>query len=205
MRNTHKLLAVAALMIGAASANATSLEWVNVTGASPPEPNTFQTWDLNLTLTGSDDFLSARLHAAGTFYQDAFGSDNAPPNPALVSVFPSLAFDTFVASPAGSATVLGKFDGSNSNPNTDTGEGPPPATFSASELAIVWGDTVTSSPGTYPIAQITFSGAVPSIVGRASFGSSANIQNAALPQIPEPISLGLVAIGATTMLRKPRK
>ena len=198
MRFMHKLLSASVLLASVQTAFATSAQWVNVTDAAK-DPSGFHTWDLQLTLTGSDDFLSARLHATGTFYQDALGTDNSAPNPAFFVAFPQLQFDTYVASPtASSATVLGSFDGST--------EGPPPDTFSTSELGIVWGDTVSSPPGTSTIAQLTFSGTAPQVAGRVSFGPDANnIQNLVLPQIvPEPAALGLAIFGATSLLRRKR-
>ncbi len=48
---------------------------------------------VNAVYGDADNTLS--VEASGAFYQNAFGG-NTPPNPALISVFPSLAYDSFV-------------------------------------------------------------------------------------------------------------
>jgi hypothetical protein len=71
---------------------------------------------------------------AGDIYQDGVGND-FPPNPAFLGVFPSLAFDTFVA--MGSAVD----DGNNPNLNggaVDLG-GAPGAIISDSMINAAWG------------------------------------------------------------------
>src|SRR4051794_23573354 len=95
-------VAMIAVVPTTARAGATAA-WNEVTGAATPVG--FRSFDLNVTLSGGDDFFSARLFANGSFFQHAFGG-NTSPNPALVVAFPDLAYDTYVTSPGATPSTL---------------------------------------------------------------------------------------------------
>jgi hypothetical protein len=117
-----------------------------------------QSWDLVVTTDGdwASAGLAATLPNGLTFYKHPRG-ERTKPSPALVSLFPALAYTTYVTAPAdtgttGAPAVLGGFP-----------EGQP-LSMSGNHLAVSWGDLVPDAPGTYPIARLTFPhGVLPSI------------------------------------------
>src|SRR5688500_7731178 len=105
-----------------ASANVFDVFWVPVagdTGGTPypaeatsgpggdPQLLTMQTWDLSIYNNEGGDWSSAGMRlvlpAGNVFYQHSFGT-NTKPSSLLTSVFPALAFDTYVTSPSDTGT-----------------------------------------------------------------------------------------------------
>jgi hypothetical protein len=176
--------------------------WTETTGAN--QPAGYRSFDLQVSLTGTSDFTSARLLTTGTFFQDATFGGNTAPNPAIFQFDPQLEFDTYVTSPDRTSTLLlGGFDGTNDTTS---------ATFTTSTISAAWGDVASSANGTYALARLTFSSSVafPTVSGRVSYGNpgdTSSITSIALPQInsPEPSSIALAGVGAAVALRRRRK
>jgi hypothetical protein len=197
-----------AVGLAAASANAAiTAVWVQntitpgaFTDSQAPVPAGAQSWDLVVTITGGDDWISGRLYSdSSTFYNHPFGANNGPPNSALFPAFPGLEFDTYVRSPSGNpgdALILG---GSTPDGQGDT----PTAIFSSSTVSVFWGDLVNTGDGTFSVARITFSGAVPTFTGKL-FSAQNNINGIPMPQIPEPGTAAL-ALGAMGLLLARRR
>jgi hypothetical protein len=120
--------------------------------ADNPALASMQSWSLMVT-HGDGDWGSAgvelTLPAGNAFFQHSFGG-NTRPNPALTTVFPSLAYDTYVSSPgdtgsAGAPFILGPFP-----PAAGSGQ------LGPQRLSVIWGDFVATPPGTYEILRVTF-------------------------------------------------
>ena len=99
MRKILASLLVVGLLAGSASAMITA-EWVPVVPGAGYPAGGYETWDLMVT-TGTN-VAAAQMHlvpdTSGTIYQHAFGG-NTGPNPALIVLFPELAYDTYVTMP----------------------------------------------------------------------------------------------------------
>lgn len=124
--------------------------------AADPTLNDLRTVDVQLQLSGGDDFLAADLRlqlSGGSFYNPGAGGNT--PIPAAWKNFPYLQFDTFVAGPNFSTPqVLGRKEGTGS------------AVFSSSEVNVAWGDVVNTGDGVFTIARLTFSkGATGNLTG----------------------------------------
>jgi hypothetical protein len=150
--------------------------------------------------------LRATLPGGSTFYQHPLGS-NTRPNPAFVSLFAGLEFDTYVTSPldtgtSGAPAIIG---GHPASPTSDFGG-------TTGVFSVSWGDTSTNQPGTYEIARLTFpQGVAPTVFYEGNPPSLPNSSNTSqvnptntviIPQIPEPATLGLAAAAGLLALRR---
>jgi hypothetical protein len=210
--------AIAVGLFASAASAAITATWVQNTISAAAITNdptlaTMQSWSLNVTYTDGDwasAGLRATLPVGNVFYQNALGG-NTKPNPSFVALFPGLAYDTYVTGPAdtgstGAPSVLGGL----TEPTASFGGAtdPTPGTLSVS-----WGDLVTSPPGTYEIARLTFPSSVsPSAVtidqASATFQVNPDGQ-VSIPGLtggggttPEPATLGLLAVGGLLGLRR---
>jgi len=115
--------------------------------AADPTLNNLRTVDVQLQVTGGDDWLASDLKlvlTTGSFYNPGAGGNS--PNTALWGTFPHLEFDTWVAAPNfGSVSILGRKEGSGA------------AVFSSTEVNVAWGDLVNTGDGVWTIARLTMS------------------------------------------------
>ncbi len=120
--------------------------WASITFDLLPVDNSavltgYTTYDMQVT-TDTDWTAAAGLLelTAGSIYQHANGTDNEVPHPFLVSLFPELAFDTYVVgSTAGGAGDVG-------------GDG---YAFGTDELDVSWFDIAKTDIGTTTIGRLT--------------------------------------------------
>lgn len=162
-----------------------------------------QTWDLTITTDG--DWASAGLRATMPpglfFWQHFLGGTTGPQyGPAL---FPALEFDTFAADPAwysGAPAVLGGFP-ENQPPPSDGG----PSSAVPGVFSMSWGNLATDAPGTYRVARLTFpQGVLPTIHPLSNTSSVNPDSNTIIPQIPEPVTIGIVTAMLMLTHRLPR-
>jgi hypothetical protein len=127
--------------------------------SADPSLSNYETFDLKVTLTGTNDWASGDLFVtlkSGNFYIPSGHSTTVQQS--AWAADPNLQFDTFISAPSFSTSpvVLGRFK-----------NGPGNAQIDANTIDVAWGDLVTSSPGTYTIARLTMTkGAVGSAEGR---------------------------------------
>lgn len=111
-----------------------------------PSLANFQTFDLKVTTTGADDWLSGDLYIVlkkGSLYLPSGHSNTAQQS--LWGSNPKLQFDTFVTAPNfTSPIVLGS---SHSGSQT--------AVFTSTVIDVAWGDIATTAAGTYTVARFT--------------------------------------------------
>ena len=125
----------------------------------PGAPAGFVTNDLKISFTGqyTGVQLLTPVLPAGSIYQDAVGSA-IPPNAAFIPVFPTLAFDTFVAQ--GSPTAGGPDgDPSPGGGAVDLG-GAPGAVFTSSQINQAWnpaGGVTITDRSDFLAARLTLS------------------------------------------------
>jgi MYXO-CTERM domain-containing protein len=216
MMRVGKFLIAAALVCGLSTAAqaAFTLNWVPVTITATtdnltPAPGLagYVSYDLIVDPDVGDDFQSYRLSVPQsqgfTFFNHALANTApwAPPSAGLIAAFPAIQYTSFQGGPGFSAlAVLGSYDGTN--------EGPPPATFGPSLISIVSGDTVTSTTGdAFTLLRLTWTGGaaeagIPVFTGRVSVNVGGATQSEPIPQIPEPASLGLLAVAGLLGLRR---
>jgi hypothetical protein len=210
------LAACAAVLLLVAS-NATAAitaTWVNnpITPAAitnDPVLANMQSWSLRVTTDGNwaSAGLEVILPAGLTFYNNALGGSTKP-NPAIVAAFPAVAFDTYVSGPGdlgggtGAPAILGFFP-----------EQPGPGDFGGTtgRFSVSWGDLVNDPPGTYEIARLTFPSSVDVSgagypVNPTSKTSQVNPDSTVLipnvGPVPEPTSLGLLAVAGLLAMRR---
>jgi hypothetical protein len=165
---------------------------------------------LVVDLTGTSLFnvanLLARLPAGSTYYNNAFNGDSTP-NPAIVAAFPEAAYDTYVGTTLGFAQAPA-VPGRAFEPGTaNVGTQPPGANR---DFDVAWGATPNSGPplGTgLEIARLTvLGGGVPDVMDQselpgggtsvsAVFSSDAPNDAVEIPEIPEPATFGIAALG----------
>jgi hypothetical protein len=217
MMRLGKLFIAMAIACGAMATSASaalSAFWQNnpISAAAisnDPLLASMQSWSLMVTHTDGDwasAGLRATLPAGRTFYQHSLGG-NTKPNPAFVSLFAGLAYDTYVTSPldtgtSGAPAIIG---GHPASPTSDFGG-------TTGVFSVSWGDTSTNQPGTYEIARLTFpQDVLPTIFREGNPPSLPNTSNTSqvnpdatvfIPDIPEPASLGLVAAAGLLALRR---
>ena len=146
------------------------------------------------------DWTNSRLDislTSGAMYQHAFGSNSAP-TPALVAAFPELAYDTFVTVPNGlDVTFAGAI------------------TMDATTIAASWADTATGNAGKWQVARITLTQDANGSVAGKSYDVESAGQGILFTDdweivegwlcIPEPATLGLLAVGGMAVLRRRRR
>ena len=117
--------------------------WVDNTA----ELTGFTTADLQVTTTSDWTAVALLLELTqGSIYQDAVGS-NTQPSSAVINAFPSVEFDTYVASNGNSTIIAG-------GAGDVGGDG---LQFDTSELDISWIDTATNDIGTINIGRFSLS------------------------------------------------
>lgn len=139
--------------------------------AADPTLNDLRTVDVQLQLSGGDDFLAADLRLQltnGSFYNPRAGGNTPVPN--AWSAFPYLEYDTFVSSPKfQTPQILGRKEGTGS------------AVFSSSEINVAWGDVANTGDGKFTIARLTFT-------RNATGNMQANLFTQSLPGTAQPIN-----------------
>jgi len=191
------VLFLTAALAGIASADLTmSLGTVDPTGVLG------EGWITNtVSIDTTSDWLSAVLVVepeGGGIYQDAMGSEQSP-NPAWIGMVPSLEFDTYISN-----GVLGET--CSTAAAVDLGYSS--IIFDDTMLAISWYTTDTDDLGTLELVRATLE---TSCSGSWSFKATASpaggpyvevmngdIVNGVL--MPEPATLGLLAIGGLGVL-----
>lgn len=153
------------------------------------------------------DPLFAGPGYAPNYFNSGFGTDNSPPNPALVGLFPDLAFDSFVATTsAQGASIAGRLNGVGS---AQVGQG---------GFNVAWGAAPnTGGTGVFEVARITWlasSGVVaggstpvpltPTARGRVSAEAGGPVALPPIPvSIPEPtMGIALAGLGLLALRRK---
>lgn len=164
--------------------------------------------DLNITTTTDWQYneVIAKL-TSGNMYLDALGgSHNAPPNPAIVTVFPTLGSDSFVKGygPTESASFAGAA--------VTITPGARPQEFDANGIDLNWFTSSTTDIGPALYGQFTFSndanGSFQLLVqtnGGEKLLQTYNIKNGVVGAVPEPASLSLLSLGALGLLARRRK
>jgi hypothetical protein len=109
--------------------------------SADPSLSNFQTFDLKVTISGTNDWASGDLDiklSAGHLYVPS--GHNTTAQQSAWAGQPNLEFDSFVTGPGfAQPTVLGT------------------ATINSTAFHVAWGDLVHTSPGTYTIARFTLS------------------------------------------------
>jgi len=147
------------LLSGSVTAKLVPVAIKSAAKAADSTLNNYSTYDLQVTVTGDNDWASGDLKAvlsSGTFYAPASGNSNTAQKSQWASK-PNLEFDTFVTAPNfDNPIILGSYSpGSNQ------------AVMTSKELNIVWGDFGNTGAGTFTIARLTMSnGAVGTLEGR---------------------------------------
>ncbi len=137
----------------------------------------------------AEDWTSAGLLvdlSQGTFYQDPFGGDG-PPNPALISIFPTLEFDTYVG-------IIGDITGGLPGSATDLGVWEP--FFTDQHINVSWFNTRTDDIGYIKIGNFTVTN---DAIGTWRIQSAGVIYEGI---IPEPATLALFSLAVPAMLRR---
>jgi hypothetical protein len=207
---TFLLVSCIACCIPAPAHAAFTLSYVPVnitapTDAQVPAPGLagFQCYDFILDTDVGDDFQSMRIFIRpyGQLFMHPLASTvpGAPPNPALVQMYPALRFTTHFEGPGGSLILLGGYDGVAELP-------PSQAFFSATIVGAVLGDTASITDGMpVRLMRFTFSGQVPVGFGRVSVNVGGATQNQQFTfNPPEPGCLAPVAAGLVLGLRRRR-
>jgi hypothetical protein len=227
MSTVKLLFVVAALTIASSFARgAVTPRWVRNPIAPhvlalPPFPDDAQSWSLVVDLSGSSLFSEAKLQAtlppAGAYYNHAGGTNFRYFSLLGMTLFPDLAFDTYVAT-----TTSGRSIGSDpDNPDPVLAGGAfdagPAIVGSGQQFDATWVATPNTGPagGTgLEIARLTWSGGGVPIISdgvlnpdgpnpnRISkvFSSDDPNNGVPIPQIPEPASLAMLALVGGFML-----
>ena len=174
-----------------------------------PALSNMQTWDLMVTYDAGDwgsAGLRAQLPAGNTFYRS---TNSGITKPEVIAA--NREFWTYVSAPRdnGESNVVQVLSGFPAGEPTSNGTAN--GTNIPGLLSAAYGDLVVDPPGTYQIARLTFPlGVLPTIQtgsdpATASHTTALNPQAVAfIPQIPEPASLGLVAVAGLLGVRRRR-
>lgn len=121
--------------------------------------NNYKSYDLQVTVTGDNDWASGDLKAVlttGNFYVPGSGNSNTAQKN-LWSIAANLEFDTFVTAPNyTNPVILGSYSPGSGTPK-----------FTSNEVNVTWGDFPNTGAGTFTIARLTMTAnSVGSIEGR---------------------------------------
>lgn len=143
------LVAVSGLAAAVQADITTSVSAVN--NSSSPELAGFNTWDLGAN-TGTADWTQAQMVitlSTGTIYMHALNGGFQAPNPALIGIFPAIAFTSYITdgssatvSVAGGAVNLG---------------GAPAASFNSTGANVAWFTTNLNDFGQRTLARLSLS------------------------------------------------
>jgi hypothetical protein len=206
----RKLLAVTSVLVFVAVASA------DITGSViGPTANllttgdTAYTWELQVTITGSDAWTVAGGPvvgtpwinvAGGTFYQDPMNDTN-PPNPAFFGMVPDSEFTSFYT------THLGYPNVANTGVSPGFAYGPvdQPTSLNADWF---WTPDGNDYPGTYTVAQFSIIEDVPGTPACATIDMQIGSREIGVTPFqgfvctPEPGSLALLALGGLALIRR---
>ncbi len=199
-------LALIAALAAQASAEVLTASIVSVSNTSVAALSNYVTQDVHLA--NSTRWLNSQILltlTSGSIYQDQFGG-NVNPNSALVGVFPSLAYDTFVSS--------GSVSESGNDPSIIGGAvnlgGASASTFTSAAIDVAWGSNTSTVIGDLDLARITLSktangtfkflaNTVGTSVNTVFTGTVTNGVISLIP-VPEPATFAMLGIAGLGML-----
>ena len=203
---------VVVFSLTAMAANAAITYDFSFVGTKSISATNYNVYDLVVTVTGTyedvngdtqtSDWTSAVMDidlTTGSFYQDAMGSNTEPPA-AWIAMVPSLEWDTYAAVPAGDPSVA-SFAGT--------------PVLDATNYDASWFDSADDGTGTFTVARLTvttdadsngdFTGTV---YDRSTAGTGVDIVGWSVDGgnfIPEPATMGLLAMGSLALIRRRRR
>ena len=159
----------------------------------------------DLVVTTDSDWLGCQMVVtvpAGAIYQDSLTVSAQSPNPAFFPTFPTLEFDTYVT------------DGSLGESVSTTGAvdlgGPPSEVFTEDELSIAWYTDATDNIGTFAVARVTLADTAQGdwqflATAKPAEGPIVLASDAIIGGVmPEPATMGILALGGLMLLKRRR-
>ena len=211
-----KCLPIVVVLAVAAVANAGLVHSVVPNAGGSASPAGYNTYDLVVTTDGASDWSNSLIDGrltAGTFYQGALGGFLG--SPGFWSLAPYLEWDTQVFAPDMVQPTI------SSGPATGVYYGDPPHD-TTTEFIGSWGDSVTTSVGSYVIARLTVStdaqGIVLAYLGPQNVSGSfvetdagnvipfeLDITDGVVTLVPEPATMVLLGLGGIGALLRKRR